>query len=300
MRRISTVDLMLLATVLLWALNFTVTKYVLTHGFKPLAYSSIRYGLAATIFVAYVARREGGWIPVRHRDWTLLLFAGALGIWLNQLGYVYAIKLTTASTTALILGVTPIFVALGAWAVGLERLSGRFWFAAAVSFVGVALVASGSGGSFSGNVVGDLLAVVTAATWAGYSLIVAPLMRRHSPYRISAIVLVVGWIPLVITAARQLATQNFDLPWQVWACLVYAVLGPLVTTNVLWFTAISRVGPSRATLFANVQPFFAALIAVVLLSEPLSWVQVAGGAAIGLALVLSRLEQKVPQEPLAD
>ena len=115
-----------------------------------------------------------------------------------------------------------------------------------------------------------------------------------------AVVLVVGWIPLVITASHQLATQNFDLPWQVWACLVYAVFGPLVITNILWFTAISRVGPSRATLFANVQPFFAALIAVVVQSEPHSWLQITGGAAIGLALILSRVQQRVPQEPLAD
>ncbi len=120
----------------------------------------------------------------------LLGIAAGVGIWLNQIGYVYAIKLTTASTTALILGITPIFAALGAWALGAERLPGRFWFAAAVSFLGVALVAAGAGSSISGSVVGDLLAVVTAATWAAYSLIVAPLMRRHSPYRISAIVLV--------------------------------------------------------------------------------------------------------------
>jgi drug/metabolite transporter (DMT)-like permease len=299
MRRISTVDLMLLATVLLWALNFTVTKYALTHGFQPLAYSAIRYGAAAAIFTVITVKREGR-TPIARRDWMLLGMAAAVGIWLNQIGYVYAIKLTTASTTALILGITPIFAALGAWALGAERLPGRFWFAAAVSFFGVALVAGGSGSTITGNLVGDLLAVLTALTWAAYSLIVAPLMRRHSPYRISAIVLVAGWIPLAITASHQLASQSWDLSWQVYACLVYATIGPLVITNVLWYTAVSRVGASRATLFANIQPFFAALIAVVLLSEPLSWVQVAGGAAIAIALVLSRLQQQVPQEPLAD
>ena len=41
---------MLLATVVLWALNFTVTKYVLEHGFQPLAYSTVRYGIATIIF----------------------------------------------------------------------------------------------------------------------------------------------------------------------------------------------------------------------------------------------------------
>jgi drug/metabolite transporter (DMT)-like permease len=107
---------MLLATVLLWALNFTVTKYVLTHGFKPLAYSSIRYGAAATIFATFTYRREGS-LAVRRRDVLMLLGAAAVGIWLNQVCYVYAIKTTTATTVALILGITPIFTALIAWIV---------------------------------------------------------------------------------------------------------------------------------------------------------------------------------------
>ena len=43
-RRPSPVDLMLSATIVIWAFNITVTKYVLTHGFQPLAYGAIRYG----------------------------------------------------------------------------------------------------------------------------------------------------------------------------------------------------------------------------------------------------------------
>lgn len=73
-----------------------------------------------------------------------------------------------------------------------------------------------------------------------------------------------------------------------WAAFAFAVLGPLVLTNFLWFTAIERVGPSRATLVTNLQPFLAALFAVALLSEDLGLLQVAGGVAIGLALVLAR------------
>ena len=45
----SRVDLMLFGTVLLWALNITVTKYVLDHGFQPLAYATIRYFAATSI-----------------------------------------------------------------------------------------------------------------------------------------------------------------------------------------------------------------------------------------------------------
>ncbi len=299
MRRLQLVDVMLLVTVLLWAFNFTVTKYILTHGFRPLAYSSIRYGVAATLFAGITTRREG--LPtVRRRDFALVGVAAAVGIYLNQVGYVYSLRFTSATTVALVLGIAPIFTASFAWIVGLERLSSRFWLAAAVSFAGVALVALGTGGGVSGDVKGDLLAVFTAATWAGYSVAVAPLMRRYSPFRISAVVLLLGWIPLVITAAHQLSVQSFHLHWLVWAGFTYAVLGPLVTTNILWFTAIDRVGPARATLFANAQPFFAAIFALLVLSESLTRLQVAGGLAIGAGIVFAYRSEPVPVEPNAE
>jgi drug/metabolite transporter (DMT)-like permease len=286
-RRVTTADVMLAATVLIWALNFTVTRYVLTHGFQPLAYSTVRYGAAAVLFASLTYGLERS-LRVRRRDVMLLLGAAAVGIWLNQLAYVYAIKFTTASTTALILGSTPIFAALFAFTVGLERLGRRFWLATLVSFAGVALVGAGAGGGLSADFRGDALAVATAATWAAYSVAVAPLMQRYSPFRISAFVLLAGWIPLAATGARQLADQSFDLSALVWVCLLYAIVGPLVVTNILWFGAVHRVGPSHATLFANVQPFIAAVFALLILSERLTWLQVLGGAAIGAAILLSR------------
>jgi drug/metabolite transporter (DMT)-like permease len=281
---------MLIATIVIWSLNFTVTRYVLQRGFQPLAYSSVRYGIAATLFAAFTYGYEGSF-RVRRRDVVLLVGAAAVGIWLNQLSYVYAIRLTNASTTALILGATPIFAALIALAFGLERVSRWFWAATVVSFAGVALVAAGSGG-VSGDIKGDLLGVATAATWAAYSVAIAPLMRRYSPYRISAIVLMIGWLAVAATGAPQLASQDFDLGWKIWALLAFAVLGPLVLTNILWFKAVDRVGPSHATLFANIQPFIAVVFAVLLLSEHISWLQIVGGVAIGIGIAMARVRRE--------
>jgi drug/metabolite transporter (DMT)-like permease len=292
---------MLLATTLLWALNFTVTRYALTNGWNPLAYSALRYSAGALLFAAFVAGSERSFRVGRRRDVLLLGIAAGVGVFLNQVVYVYAIKLTNATTVALILGITPIFAALGAFAVGLERLSLRFWVAALVSFAGVALVALGAGeGGFHFDVVGDLLSVATAATWAAYSVVIAPLMRRYSPYLISAVVLLVGTAPLLVLASRQIADQDFGgLGGLAWAAIVFATIGPLVLTNVLWFRAVAAVGPSRATLFANAQPFVAAVIALILLSEPLGALQLAGGLAIAAGILLAR-RRPGPVAPTAE
>jgi drug/metabolite transporter (DMT)-like permease len=287
-----TADLMLLGTVGLWALNFTVSKYILDHGFHPLAYSSIRYACAAIIFAGITLAWEGSLRISRH-DLPIIVFCTAV-LFANQLSFVYALRFTTATTVALIFGTLPIFTALFARGSGVEHLPVRFWIAAGLSFAGVALVALGSGGKLSSNLKGDMLALSGSATWAAYSVAIGPLMRRYSPFRLSAVFLLAVTVALLAAGSRQVADQSFRFGALVWIGFAFAVLGPLVITNLLWFTAIDRVGPSRASLFANLQPFLAALVALVLLSEPITTVQIVGGIAIAGGILLASGRRPVP------
>jgi drug/metabolite transporter (DMT)-like permease len=295
MPRVSSVHLMVLGTVLLWALNVTVTRYVLTHGFEPLAYATVRYGIAALIFLAMALATERS-LGVLRSDIPLVA-AAAIVLWLNQLAFVYALDTATASVVALLLGATPIFAGLLVLALRLDRVGSRFWLGAAVSFLGVALVGIGGRGELHGGTAGILLGVATAATWAGYSVAIAPLMRRYSPTRISALVLGAGWIAISLTGARQTAAQDLSLDWDVWALLAFATLGPLVLTNVLWFRALHRIGAARATLAANLNPFIA-IIALLLLSEPVTMLQVVGGVLIAAGIVVARRPAR--REPARD
>ena len=296
MKRPSTIELMLLATVVLWALNLTVTRYILTHGFEPLAYATVRYGLATAIFLGIVLVGERT-LRIARPDLPLAAVA-ALFIFLNQLSFVYALDRTTASTIALILGATPAFAAVIGLVLGLERLSRRFWIAAAISFAGVGLVAVGSGGDVSGDRLGVLLGLATAATWAAYSVAVGPLMQRYSASRISVVALGVAWVGILLVGLPQTTGQDLGLGWVVWALLLFATLGPLVLTTVMWFRVIHRIGASRATLVANLQPFVAAIFALVLLSESISALQVVGGALIAGGILTAR--RRPPSPPASE
>lgn len=290
MRRLArTTDLLLLVTIAIWAFNVSVTRYVLTHGFRPLAYASIRYAAAALLAAGFVLVLERSLAVHGRRAW-LLISVAAIFLWANQLCFVYSLKLASATTVSLIMGTTPIFTALFASAVGLEKLSRRFWLATLASFGGVALVALGSGGKLSADLGGELLALGLSASWAAYSVCLAPVMKRYSPYRISGLVLLPMTALLLLTSIAPLGDQDYGRVRTIdWLALAYAVVGPLVLTNVLWFTAIRRVGPSRATLFGNLQPFLAVLFAVLLLSESLGALQVVGGVLIGVGILIGRV-----------
>jgi drug/metabolite transporter (DMT)-like permease len=291
-RRPSVVDAMLLGAVLLWALNITVTKYMFEHGWLPLAYATIRYFVAIAIFWIYTWWREGSF-RISRPDWKYVGIA-ATAIFLNQLCFVYSLEFAKASTVSLLFASCPMFIGLFAIVFQHARLQRSFWAGAGLTFLGVALIAAGAGGGLVSGWKGDLLAIALAVTWGGYTVAIAPLMRRYSPFRISALVLALGWAPLALVSIPQVARQDFSFSGTVWVGFVYAVIGPLFLTNILWFTAVDRVGAARAAIFNNMQPFFAVFFALLILSESIHGLEIAGGVLIFIGIAYERLRRRPP------
>ena len=138
---------MLIATIVIWAFNITVTKYVLTHGFRPLAYGAIRYAAAALLAagVAVVLERS---LAVGGRRSLGLIGVASLFLLANQFSFVYALEARIGDDGR----ADPRDDA----DLRRDRLVGhrpraadsrRFWVATAIGFGGVALVALGSGGN---------------------------------------------------------------------------------------------------------------------------------------------------------
>jgi len=120
--------------------------------------------------------------------------------------------------------------------------------------------------------------------------VIAPLMRRYSPFLISSLILGIGWVTLALVSIPQLAARRYGaFDALVWLGLAFAIVGPLFLTNLLWYRAIDRVGPSRANLFTNLQPFISVVFALVLLSETLNRWEVVGALGIAAAIALERL-----------
>jgi drug/metabolite transporter (DMT)-like permease len=118
---------------------------------------------------------------------------------------------------------------------------------------------------------------------------VTPLLARYSPYRIGAVVGLAAIVPLTLTAIPQFASEDWsEVTTLAWAALAYSMILSYVVTNVLWFKAIRQVGANRASVYANLQPFLGAIFAVLVLSETMTWAQIAGGVVIGAGILVAR------------
>ena len=279
---------MLVLCNVLWSLNYATTKYAF-GGWLPLAFAATRFAVAGIGFSLVVLRVEGS-LRVRRADVPLVVATAAVGILINQLTFNYAVDRTTAGNTALILASAPAFAALFATLAGHEHVRLRHWAALAVSVSGVALVIEGGAGLAGVSLVGDLLAVGAAVSWAGYSVMMRPLFARYSASRISALMLLVGGSMLLPFGLPQAAQQDWgSLTGLEVAAWVYSTVGPLLITNVLYFRALRGIGASRATLYMYLQPFLGALFAAWLLGESVTAVQLLGGAVIVGGVSMGRL-----------
>jgi len=283
-----TADLLLFGTVLLWSFNFAAIKYAVSNGISPLTYAPVRWVLAGTALATFTYKLEGS-VRVKRRDVLAVVALAAVGLWLNQTALTYASKMTTAATVALLFGTLPVFVALFSRAAGVERATRRQSLAVLVSFAGVALIAGGAGGPVSTHVWGILLGLTTAASFAAYSVAMVPMMRRYSPGRLQALTALIGAVLLAATGAWQLAHQNWHVGALAWAAVAYGALASAGLGNLLWFKAIRHVGPGRAALYVNLQPFLGAVFAVAVLSETLHPLQIGGAVVVGAAILLVRM-----------
>jgi drug/metabolite transporter (DMT)-like permease len=294
-RRFTLADGLVFTTVMIWALNVIVVKLLLGH-FEPLALAVVRFVLTTSVFAFIVPLREGS-ISVSRRHLPLLLGAGLCGIWLNQVAFVYGLENATAATITLLLTTIPVFAGIGSMVLGWERPGWRHWTGIVVGFAGVALIvlSTPQTSGHTSNLLGDFLGLVTAASWAAYSLMLRPLMLAYSPFRISLYVAAIGLVALLPLGLPQFAGSHLAaLSIGDWGLVLYSSLGAIVLTNVFWYTGIHRLGPARTTVYSYLQPVAGVVFALIILNEPLALLQLAGGAIVLGGVIFGRERNPEP------
>ena len=289
MRRLRSADLVLLACVALWGFNVAVTKYSFGHGFSPLSWAGPRFAIATLMFVVVAWARLGG-LRLDRADVLRLAVWGGVVFSTNQIGFSWSLHFASAATVALLFGTMPIFAGLFSQLLAIERLDGRRWLAAILSFTGVGLVAIGATTGLQASVGGILLALYAPAAFALYSIMLAPLVRRHGTLRVNAVASLFCLPVLLSASVPELAQTDWSaVTGLAWLCLAFSAL-TFAPSNLLWFKAVDRVGTARASVYINLQPFFGAISALLVLSEQIHALQWVGGIVIVAGIILSRVQ----------
>ncbi|MFI5230115.1 MAG: DMT family transporter [Gemmatimonadales bacterium] len=281
-------ELSLVGMALIWGVNFSVVKFG-TSVIDPLAYNGVRVMLAGLLLTGIVVARR---MPLPSRRVSIaLLGLGVLGNGIYQVFFIEGIARTRASDAALVIAATPAFIAVIGRVRGVERVATRGAFGIALSIAGIALVVLGSttGKEGQGTVLGDLLVLFGALCWAAYTVLLKPYTERVGGLQLSAFTMMGGALPLFAAAWPAVSHAPWrSLPTMGWLAIVYSGVFALVIAYLIWYNGVRVIGPTRTSMYSNLQPLVAVLVAWPLLGEiPTAW-QIVGATCIMGGLVLTR------------
>jgi drug/metabolite transporter (DMT)-like permease len=281
-------DMLLALMAIIWAVNFSVVKFG-TRLLAPLPYNAVRISLAAVVLLV-VARIVAPVNPSRRDVWVLIGL-GVLGNGLYQLFFILGLARTRAGTAALMLAATPALVAMLGRVLGTERIARRASGGIALQLVGVACVVFGTSAAVRGDdsIVGSALLFGAAMCWAMFAVLLKPYADRVAAIHLGAYTLVGGALMMTIVAIPGIiATDWRALSLPVWGALVYSGIGALVVANLIWYRGVRVLGPTRTSMYSNLQPLIALFVAWIMLGEvPTVW-QTIGAGSIMSGLLLSR------------
>jgi drug/metabolite transporter (DMT)-like permease len=272
----------------IWAGNFIVVKGALAE-LPPVAFTTIRFALAAVALLAVCRWREGS-VGLPRRDVLPLIALGAIGFGIYQPLWTIALDHTTAGDSALLIAVTPVITLLVAAAIGADHLTRGRLAGALVAFAGVALVVVSAGATgLQDHLLGNVMTVIAAGLWAIYVAFGAPVLRRHSPLRTVAWAVTVGTFVMAPIGLWQLASADLThLSLETPFALLYAGLLSIGLGNVLQFRAVQVIGPARAAAFQFLVPAGTVVLAAIFLNESVRLEQVVGGLIIVAGILIAR------------
>jgi len=280
----------LLLVNLLYGINFLVAKEVMPAYVGPSAFILIRVSCTLVLFALLFAAlsRE----RIERRDIPRFIICAVTGVTVNQLLFYEGLNYTTPINAAVIFTSNPILTLLVSAIILKEKLTPRKVAGIFIGAVGaVALIILSRGGiSLDADTrLGNLFIIINALSYAVYLVMAKPLMKKYKPLTVITVNFFMGWFfvtPFGYNQFTQIQWQTFT-PF-VWGAIAFTVIGVTFVAYLFSIFALQKLTPSQVSIYVYVQPVTAAILAIVLGKDVITWELVVCSALIffGVFLVI--------------
>jgi len=215
----------------------------------------------------------------------MLIYLGLFGVALNQLFFILGLSRTSVAHSAIIIGLTPIFVLLIGALSRIEHITFRKAAGMMTALAGVLILQlfppAGVPKSAGPTLVGDFLILLASLTFSLFTVFGKRVSKQHSTVTVNTFAYVGGALALAPATLWQAFRFTFaQVSAAGWLSLLYMALFPSVVCYLIYYYALTHITASRVSAFSYLQPLLATLMAVFLLGERVTFALVVGGAVI--------------------
>lgn len=267
---------------LIWSSAFTSARIIVEVA-PPLYSLSARFLISGIIGIG-IALALGQRFNLTRNQWRAVIVFGlcqnAIYLGLNFV----AMQTIEASLAAIIASTMPLLVALANWTIFKERLPLLGIAGMLAGFAGVALIMAQRFGG-GADPYGLVLCLIAAVALAAATLTVKSASSDGGNLlMIVGLQMIVGAVALLFPA---MAFETLRIEWTTPFILAFAytTLMPGLAATLIWFLLVGRIGATRAATYHFLNPVFGVLIAYLLLSESLGWIDALGVAIIAAGIL---------------
>jgi drug/metabolite transporter (DMT)-like permease len=274
---------------IIWGINYSAVKYG-SIVFSPMVFAWLRIVLtAATLGIAALAGRKPwpAW-----RDAIGLMGLGIFGTGVYQFVFVNGVSRTRVADAALIVASAPAFIAIASHLHGVERVHRRTIIGILLSILGVGIVISGNAYApqRQGTLLGITLMICATLCWSIFTVSLRRYTHRVSVVQLNALTMLGGLLPMLFITPMVLSRVAWHaIPQLGWWAALYSSVIAMGVGYLFWYRGVHVLGPTRTSIYGNLQPIVAILVAWVVLHEtPTIW-QGTGASAIVGGILLTRV-----------
>jgi drug/metabolite transporter (DMT)-like permease len=272
--------------VIIWGFSFTLL--------------TLRFGIGAFLLLLFQLNQDKGFFKVfSQRDWIYILLLAAAGIAGHNLLQAYGLLYTTAIHTGWIIAIQPIFITLTARLFLREAITVRKIIGIIIGFSGIFLVISKGAFSFSlfrfSSTFGDLLVLMSALTWAAFTVGGRGFLSRFSPLVTIAPIMMVGClITFPLSALKGEWKILFHISLSGWMGIFFLGIFCSGLAYLFWYSALEKMDSSIVGVYLYLEPFVTLIGAYLFLGEEIHWITLTGGGMTLIGVYLATWKMSFP------
>jgi drug/metabolite transporter (DMT)-like permease len=272
-------------TVLAWASAFVGIRAVgASYGPGALALGRLLVGVLVLGVMLLVGRRR--WVAPTLREWGFLALCGVAWFAVYNVALNDAETRIDAGTTAMLVNVGPVLIALFAGLLLGEGFPRWLIIGALVAFSGAVLVGAATADG-SADLLGVLLCLAAAVTYAIGVLAQKPVLRRLPGLQVTFTACAIGAV-VCLPFAPSLVDTVASAPVEATLGVAYLGLVPTALAFSTWAYALARMDAGRLGVSTYVVPPITVVMSALLLGEFPPWLAILGGAVCLVGVAITR------------